>query len=110
MGEIAEGIISGDFDEVTGEYLGEGDGYPRSIHRNSGTPNKNKITDELLGRLKRVQKLITLMDFIIMEARKIDYGVQMRLMDGEIINVYCTGKTVLQGKQNDKLKNAISQL
>jgi hypothetical protein len=30
MGEIAEGLINGDFDSVTGEYLGEGGGFPRS--------------------------------------------------------------------------------
>lgn len=32
MGEIADGLINGDFDSVTGEYLGEGFGYPRTIH------------------------------------------------------------------------------
>lgn len=33
MGDIAEGILNGDFDEVTGEYLGEGEGYPRTFMR-----------------------------------------------------------------------------
>lgn len=33
MGDIAEGILNGDFDEVTGEYIGEGDGYPRTFTR-----------------------------------------------------------------------------
>jgi hypothetical protein len=32
MGEIADGLINGDFDCYTGEYLGEGDGFPRSRH------------------------------------------------------------------------------
>jgi hypothetical protein len=32
MGEIAEGILIGDFDEITGEYIGKGKGIPRSIH------------------------------------------------------------------------------
>lgn len=32
MGDIAEGLIDGTFDSITGEYLGEGHGYPRSIH------------------------------------------------------------------------------
>jgi hypothetical protein len=32
MGEIADGLINGDFDSITGEYLGEGYGFPRSIH------------------------------------------------------------------------------
>lgn len=30
MGEIAEGMINGDFDYVTGEYLGPGEGFPRT--------------------------------------------------------------------------------
>lgn len=30
MGEIAEGLINGDFDYITGEYLGKGHGYPRT--------------------------------------------------------------------------------
>lgn len=29
MGEIADGLIDGTFDSYTGEYLGEGPGYPR---------------------------------------------------------------------------------
>ncbi len=33
MGEIAEGLIDGTFDSVTGEYLGEGPGYPRTRER-----------------------------------------------------------------------------
>ena len=31
MGEIAEMMLNGDLDCYTGEYLGEGDGYPRSL-------------------------------------------------------------------------------
>ena len=30
MGDIADAIINGDFDEQTGEWLGEGDGFPRT--------------------------------------------------------------------------------
>ena len=29
MGEIADSLISGEFDCITGEYLGEEVGYPR---------------------------------------------------------------------------------
>lgn len=38
MGEIADGLINGDFDSLTGEYLGEGGGFPRTTdwdHANS---------------------------------------------------------------------------
>ena len=30
MGEIADSLISGEFDCITGEYLGEEVGYPRT--------------------------------------------------------------------------------
>lgn len=30
MGEIADSLISGEFDYITGEYLGEAVGYPRT--------------------------------------------------------------------------------
>lgn len=33
MGDIADAIINGDFDEQTGEWLGEGDGYPRTMEQ-----------------------------------------------------------------------------
>lgn len=36
MGEIADGIINGDFDSITGEYIGEGSGYPRTRQKDCG--------------------------------------------------------------------------
>lgn len=38
MGDIADGLINGDFDFYTGEYLGEGQGFPRTSrdYHNSG--------------------------------------------------------------------------
>lgn len=33
MGDMADAIINGDFDAVTGEWLGEGDGFPRTTVR-----------------------------------------------------------------------------
>lgn len=32
MGDMADAIINGDFDYISGEWLGEGDGFPRSLH------------------------------------------------------------------------------
>lgn len=40
MGDMAEGILNGDFDEETGEYIGPGDGYPR---RMSDVPPKQVV-------------------------------------------------------------------
>lgn len=33
MGEIADAMIDGEFDYITGEYLGRGCGYPRTLER-----------------------------------------------------------------------------
>jgi len=33
MGEIADGLINGDFDFYTGEYIGRGFGFPRTHNR-----------------------------------------------------------------------------
>ena len=42
MGDIADGILNGDFDEETGEYIGEGMGFPRS-------PQREKRDSEILS-------------------------------------------------------------
>ena len=38
MGEVSDGIINGDFDMYTGEYLGEGEGFPRAGKEKIYTP------------------------------------------------------------------------
>lgn len=48
MGEIADGMINGDFDAETGEYLGEGFGFPRVQRRGKivgqhGSPYHNPL-------------------------------------------------------------------
>lgn len=35
MGDAADLILNGDIDEVTGEYIGPGDGFPRTLTRTS---------------------------------------------------------------------------
>jgi len=55
MGDIADGLINGDFDCFTGEYLGEGHGYPRShsqpIYRSKKWHKQNpKGGSYLVGR------------------------------------------------------------
>lgn len=37
MGEIADSMIDGEFDFMTGEYIGEGVGYPRTFSGNGRT-------------------------------------------------------------------------
>lgn len=47
MGEMAEGLINGDFDFHTGEYLGEGGGFPRTASGNVYSKRARKISREL---------------------------------------------------------------
>lgn len=42
MGEIAEGLLDGEFDYITGEYLGEGVGFPRTLHDTKYVRRKKK--------------------------------------------------------------------
>lgn len=35
MGDISNGILDGEFDSMTGEYIGPGQGFPRSYDKNS---------------------------------------------------------------------------
>ena len=61
MGEYADMILNGDVDMYTGEYLGEGDGYPRSDHGDRYYQRRRKykytirelqeMTNESLGNL-----------------------------------------------------------
>lgn len=42
MGEMADAFLNGDFDEETGEWLGEGPGYPRRLSDHSTRPARPK--------------------------------------------------------------------
>lgn len=44
MGEIADGLINGDFDFYTGEYLGSGYGIPRTGNRSLPWEKRNTRT------------------------------------------------------------------
>ena len=51
MGEIADMMIDGTLDYITGEYIGEGYGYPRTRQENS-----NKAQSKLNGIKKYLRK------------------------------------------------------
>lgn len=40
MGDIADGMINGDFDYITGEYIGNGSGFPRTDSYNEEESKK----------------------------------------------------------------------
>lgn len=50
MGEIADSLINGEFDYITGEYIGEPCGYPRSMYENAKPNRKGK--DSVWGVIK----------------------------------------------------------
>jgi len=45
MGEIADLMLNGDMDCMTGEYLGGGDGYPRTLEGTTNTKVEKKYCD-----------------------------------------------------------------
>ena len=74
MGEIADGIINGDFDMYTGEYIGPGEGYPTSreecwkaYKRYKRTPAEKKIA----SIRKEIAIMVNEQGISIEEARKI---------------------------------------
>lgn len=57
MGEIAEGLIDGTFDSITGEYLGEGPGYPRTMEGESKPrSNRTKTKHRVRGFINQFYK------------------------------------------------------
>lgn len=58
MGEIADALISGEFDMYTGEYIGKAVGYPRSI--NSCHTQKLHVTPSI-KKIKSIRKEIAIM-------------------------------------------------
>jgi len=56
MGEIADGLINGDFDFFSGEYLGEGGGFPRSNHGDLDTHRTPRGHNPLKGVRNYLQK------------------------------------------------------
>ncbi len=62
MGDWADDILDGIVDEVTGEYLGHGVGYPRTRTRNN-VVNKTKIHRFVENHLPNIKKLYSVVEF-----------------------------------------------
>jgi hypothetical protein len=62
MGDIADGLISGEFDSLTGEYLGEPVGYPRRWH-NGKLRGDHEIHEETPSekKIRSIRKEIAIM-------------------------------------------------
>lgn len=61
MGEIADGLINGDFDFYTGEYLGRGYGIPRTYKKSLPWERRSKklVVDSKESAYNGVKKYIT---------------------------------------------------
>lgn len=56
MGEIADSIIEGDFCQVCGEFLGDGDGYPRTC---GGCAEDDDTAEQVQPKINpKVQRVI----------------------------------------------------
>lgn len=58
MGEIADAILNGDFDCVTGEYIGNGQGFPRTFekgHYNTIPRPKKKSRKKKVKSIKHLR-------------------------------------------------------
>jgi len=54
--------------------------------------------------VEKVQMLLADNDYGISAERTIDYGYQIKTTSGAVINMYRTGKILLQGQKDEKLK------
>lgn len=61
MGDISESMIDGEFDYITGEYIGPGVGYPRTFEREHKWNSKKSksIAKELAALIAEKQSLVT---------------------------------------------------
>lgn len=69
MGEIADGLINGDFDFHTGEYIGRGGGFPRTNekYRKTGCNAKLGVTSwlERNGVTDRQQQMDLIRKYVV---------------------------------------------
>jgi hypothetical protein len=54
MGQHADDIINGDVDQHTGEWLGNGQGYPRSSHGVRGGGSITLCRDRITGKTRPI--------------------------------------------------------
>lgn len=105
MGDVAEGILNGDFDEETGEYIGDGQGFPRSLNREHredgalyGVKNylRNKVpnwNNTMVAYNKDVLKLEFVSTQVIAENIQKDFGKFVKYVNEQRI--------ILKAKQSN---------
>lgn len=96
MAEIADGLINGEFDCVTGEYLGEPTGFPRTTEPNH--PNSIKPNKYLLQGQAKSRHLNGVCKFLRMNGVEHDHEAI------EIIRGYCEEHLEFAGTLNECAK------
>lgn len=61
----------------------------------------NKVVEKIYMALEDA-------DLQISDEKKIEYGFQIRLTNGSIINIYTTGKILVQGKEVNRIKKILN--
>lgn len=101
MGDAAEDLLSGDFCQVCGCFIGGGDGYPRSCGGCAQPAKSFEIdTEDLETKIENY-------GYTIKQIRKINYGKQLVLNNGAIVNKFSTGKINVQGTPDAELKEIL---
>jgi len=107
MGEHADDIINGDVDEFTGEWIGNGKGFPRSYKEMTDQKNKNK-EQMLIANTERVRNILTKVGIEIVKEAPIQYGYTFKTKSKAVICVY-TSKIVLQGQPDEQIKKLLKK-
>ena len=71
MGEQAEYLLNGDDDYITGEYIGKGDGYPRTMTK---TKWSGRYIDKSVTRIQNDERLIGATSRIIQDGFQIIFS------------------------------------
>ena len=107
MGEHADDIINGDVDQYTGEWIGNGKGFPRSYKEMTDQKNKNKA-QMLIANTERVRGLLVKAGIEISSEGVIQFGYSFKTKSKAVICVY-TSKIVLQGQPDEQIKKLLKK-
>ncbi len=83
MGDIADAILNGDFDEWTGEWLGPGQGFPRSLDPEHPS-NRHGYSGLNIGRNNPVAGI---QGWLMKKKCKEDPEVVVRVYQDEVLHI-----------------------
>ncbi len=72
--------------------------------------DKTELTELCKDKCYFIQKVLIDNEYLIILIKEIDYGIQIKTESGVVINVYSTGKILLQGKEDNFLLNKLIKL